>query len=117
MSGSNYCLLTYIRVSQETGKVVWYSHLFKNFLQFVVINTVKDFSIVSEAEVDVFLEFLCFLLDPMNVDYLISESVKSHIIKRGWNIHKYEILIIEDFFKKKFSALAFLKLEMPTLLL
>ena len=82
-----------------------------------MIHTVKSFSIVSEAEVDVFLEFLCFLLDPMNVDNLISESVKRHIIKRGWNIHKYEVLIIEDFLKKKFSALAFLKLEMPTLLL
>ena len=42
-----------MQVSEETGKVVWYSHLFKNFLQFVVIHTVKGFSIVSEAEVDV----------------------------------------------------------------
>ena len=53
----------------------------------------------------------------MNVDNLISESVKRHVIKKGWNMHKYEVLIIEDFFKKKFSALGFLKLEMPTLLL
>ena len=45
----------------------WYSHLFKNFPQFVVIHTVKSFSIVSEAEVDVFLEFSCFLCDPVNV--------------------------------------------------
>ena len=54
MSGSNCCLLTCIQVSQEIGKVVWYSHLFKNFPQFVVIQTVKDFSIVNEEEVDVF---------------------------------------------------------------
>ena len=56
MSDSNYCFLSCIQVSQETGKVVWYSHFFKNFLQFVVIHTVKGFSIVNEAEVDVFLD-------------------------------------------------------------
>ena len=48
--------MTDIQISQETGKVILYSYLFKNFLQFVVIHTVKGFSIVSEAEVDVFLE-------------------------------------------------------------
>ena len=51
MSTSNCCFLTCIQDSQETGKVVWYSHLFKNFLQFLVIHTVKGFSIVSEADV------------------------------------------------------------------
>jgi len=56
MSSSNCCFLTDIQISQETGKVISYSHLFKNFPQFVVIHTVKGFSIVSEAEVDVFLE-------------------------------------------------------------
>ena len=60
MCGSNYCFLTYIQISQEVGKVVWYSHLFRNFTQFVVIHTVKDFSVVNEAEVDVFLELSCF---------------------------------------------------------
>ena len=49
------------KVSQETGKVVWYSHMLKNFPQFVVIHKVKGFSIVNEAKVDVFLEFPCFL--------------------------------------------------------
>ena len=49
--------VTCIQVSQETGKLVWYSHLLKNFPQFVVIHIVKGFHIVSEAEVDVFLEF------------------------------------------------------------
>ena len=57
-SASNCCFLTCLQVSQEIDKVVWHSHLFKNFPQFVVIHTVKVFSIVNEAEVDVFLEFL-----------------------------------------------------------
>ena len=61
MSGSNCCILTCIHVSQEAGQVVWYSHLFKNFPQFVVIYIVKGFSEVNEAEIDVFLEFSCFL--------------------------------------------------------
>ena len=52
--------LTYIHISQEAGKVVWYSHLFQNLPQFVVIHTVKDFGIVSKAEVVVFLESLAF---------------------------------------------------------
>ena len=72
MSGSNYCFLNHIQVSQETGKVVWYSHHFKNFTQFVVIPTVRGLSVVSETEVDVFLELLCFLHNPMNVGNLIS---------------------------------------------
>ena len=61
MSTSNYCFLTCVQISQETGQVVWYSHLLKNFPQFVVIHTVKDFGVVSKAEVDVFLELLLFL--------------------------------------------------------
>ena len=60
MSGSDCCFLTCIGVSQEAGKVVWYFHPFKNFPQFVVIHTVKGLSIVNEAEVDIFLEFLAF---------------------------------------------------------
>ena len=63
MSSCNNCFLTCIQVSQESGKVVWYSHLLKNFPQFVVIYTVKGFSIVNEAEVNVFSGiFLPFLL-------------------------------------------------------
>ena len=54
--------------------MVWDSHLFKNFLQFVMIHTVKGFRIVNEAEVDIFLEFSCFLYDPTDVDNLISDS-------------------------------------------
>ena len=54
MSNSNCCFLTCIQVSEETGKGVWYSHLFQNFTQFVVIHTVKGFSVLNEAKVDVF---------------------------------------------------------------
>ena len=63
-----------MQVSQEAGKVVWYSHLLKNFPQLVVIHTVKGFSVVNEAEVDVFLEFSCFFSDPVDVGNLISGS-------------------------------------------
>ena len=52
--------------------MVWYSHVFKNFPQFVVIYTVKGFSVVNEAEVDVFLQFSCFFYDPVDVGSLIS---------------------------------------------
>ena len=61
-----------VHVSQETGEVVWYSHLFKNFPEFVVIHTVKGFGIVNKAEVDVFLEFSCLFYDLMDVGNLIS---------------------------------------------
>ena len=74
MSCSNYCFFTCIQVSQEAGKAVWYSHLFKNFPQFVVIYTVKGFSIVNKAEEDVFLEFSKFFLDPIDIGNLISGS-------------------------------------------
>ena len=60
MSSFNCCFLTCIQISQEAGKVVWYSYLFKNFPQFVVIHTVKGFGVVSKAGVDVFLEFFAF---------------------------------------------------------
>ena len=59
-TGSNYCFLTCIQVSQEAGQVVWYSHLSQNFPQFVVIHIVKGFGIVNKAEIHVFLELLLF---------------------------------------------------------
>ena len=74
MSGSNYCFLTCIRISQEVGKVVWYSHLLKNFPQFIVIHKVKGFSVVNKAEADVFLELSCFFYDPADVGDLTSDS-------------------------------------------
>ena len=54
--------------------MVWYSHLFKNFPQFVVIYTIEGFNVVNEAEVDIFLEFSSFFLDPTDVGNLISDS-------------------------------------------
>ena len=66
-------LLTCIQISQKTGKMVWYPHLFKNFPQFVAIHIVKSFCLVSEAEVDVFLWFSCFLHDSMGIGKLISD--------------------------------------------
>ena len=74
MSSSNCCFLTCIQISQEIGQVVWYSHLFQNFPQFNVIQTVKGFGIVNKAEIDVFLELSCFFDDPMDVGNLISGS-------------------------------------------
>ena len=71
MPGSDCCFLTCIHISQETDKVAWYSHHFKNFPQ-LVIHTVKDFSIDNEAEIDVFLEFSCFFYASTNVGDLIS---------------------------------------------
>ena len=71
MFGSNCCFWTCIQVLQEAGKLVWYSHLFKSFPQLFVIHTVEGFSIVSEAEVDVFLEFSFFLYDLTDVGNLI----------------------------------------------
>ena len=74
MSSSNCCFLTCIQISQEAGQVVWYSHLFQNFPQFLVIHTVKGFDIVNTAEIDVFLELSCFFDDPADVGNLFSGS-------------------------------------------
>jgi len=92
MSDSNCCFLTCIQISQEAGQLVWYSHLFQNFPQFVVIHTVKGFSIVNEAEVDVFLEFLCFLIDPADVGNLSSDS--SAFSKSSLNIWKFLVPVL-----------------------
>ena len=86
MSGSNCCFLACIRISHEAGMVVWYSHLLKN-VQFIVIHTVKGFSVVNKAEVDVFLEFSCFFYDPTDVGNLISGS--SAFSKSSLNIWKF----------------------------
>ena len=63
-----------MQISVGAGKVVWCSHLFKNFPQFVVIHRVKGFSTINETEVCVFLEFSCFFYDPTDVGNLISGS-------------------------------------------
>ena len=92
IQGSNCCFLTYIQVSEETGKMVWYSHLFKSFPQFVMVHTVEGFSIVDETEVGVFLEFPCFLYDPANVGNLISDS--STLSKPSWYIWKFSVHVL-----------------------
>ena len=73
MSSSNCCFLTCIQVFKETGKLPWY-FLSLRIFQFLVIHTVKDFCVISEAELDVFVEFLCFFYDPADVSPLISGS-------------------------------------------
>ena len=92
MSCSNFCFLTCIQISQEAGQVVWYSHLFKNFLQFVVIHTVKAFGVVNKAEIDVFLELSCFFCDSADVGNLISGSPA--FSKSSLNIWKFTVNIL-----------------------
>ena len=92
VSGSNYCFLTCTQVSQGTGKVVWYLHLFNNLPQFVVIRTVKGFGVVNEAEVDVFLEFSCFIYDPIDVGNLT--CVSSAFSKSSLNIWKFSVHVL-----------------------
>ena len=72
--------------------MVWYSHLLKNFPQFVVTHTVKGFSVVNKAQVDVFLELSCFFDDPADVGNLISGS--SAFSKSSLNIWKFTVHIL-----------------------
>ena len=92
MSSSNCCFLTWIQVSQEAGQVVWYSHLFQNFPQFIVIHAVKGFGIVNKAEIDVFLELSYFFDDPADVGNLISDS--SAFSKTSLSIWKFMVHIL-----------------------
>ena len=92
MSSSNCCFLICIQISQEAGQVVWYSHLFKNFPQFVVIHTVKGFGVVCKAEIDVFLELSCFFNDLVDVGSLISGP--SAISKSSLNIWKFTVHVL-----------------------
>ena len=87
MFGSNCCFLTLIQVSQETGKVVWYSHLFKNFPQFFVIHTGIGFSLLNEAEVEGYGELPCFLPDPLNVGSLTSASLNPSLYIWNFLVH------------------------------
>ena len=72
--------------------MVWYSYLFKNFPQFVVIHTVKGFTVANEAEVDVFVELSCFFFDPTDVGNLISDS--SAFSKSNLNIWKFSVHVL-----------------------
>ena len=92
MSSSNCCFLTCIQIFQEAGRVVWYFHFLKNFLQFVVIHIVKTFGVVNKVEVDVFLELPCFLDDPTDVGNLISGS--SAYPKYNLNIWKFTVHVL-----------------------
>ena len=70
----NCCFLTCLQISQDAGQVIWYSHFFQNFLEFVVVHTVNGFGIINKADVDVFLEFSSSFYDPTDVGNLISGS-------------------------------------------
>ena len=72
--------------------MVWYSHLFQNFPQFIVIHTVKGFGIVNKAEIDVFLELSCFFDDPADVGNLISGS--SAFSKTSLNIREFTVHVL-----------------------
>ena len=80
-----------MQISQEADQVVWYSHFFQNFPQFIVIHTVKGFGIVNKAEIDVYLELFCFFDDPADVGSLISGS--SAFSKSSLNIWKFLVLL------------------------
>ena len=90
MSGSNYCFLTCLQVSHEAGKV-WYSHLFKDFPQFVVVHTVKGFGVVNKAEVDFFWNSR-FFDDPADVGNLTSGS--SAFSKSSFNIWEFIVHVL-----------------------
>ena len=87
MSSSN-C----IQISQEADQVVWYSHLFQNFPEFVVVHTIKDFGIVNKAEIDIFLEHSCYFDDSTDVGNLISDS--SAFSKSSLNIWKFMVHLL-----------------------
>ena len=96
MSSSNCCFLTCIQVSQEAGKVVWYSYLFQYFSVCYDPNS-QGFSIKSK----VFLEFLCFYYDPVYVGNLISGS--SAFSKSSFYIWKFSVHILLKHYLKDFE--------------
>ena len=92
MSSSTCCFLTCIQVSQEAGQVVWYSHLFQSFPQFIVIHTVKGFGIVNKAEIDIFLECSCFFNDPDIGNLISCSSALSQISLNIWEFMVHALL-------------------------
>ena len=81
-----------MQISQETGKVIWYSHLLKYFPHFVVIYTVKVFGVINKTEVDVSLVSSCFLNDPTDIGKLISGS--SAFSKSSLNFRKFTVHVL-----------------------
>ena len=121
MSSSNWFFLTCIQICQEAGQVVWYSHLFQNFPQIVVIYIVKGFGIFYKADIDDFLELSCFFDDPTDVGNLISSS--SAFSKSSLNIWKFTVHVLlkpglenfEDHFPAAAAAAAKSLQSCPTL--
>ena len=114
MSSSICGFLTCIQVSPEAGQVVCYSQLLKNFPEFVVIHTVKGFSVVNKAEVDVFLELSCFFNDPAAVGHWISGS--SAFSKSRLNIWMFMVHVLLKPGLEKF-AIFLLVCEMSVIVL
>ena len=96
MSSCKCCFLTCIQISQETDQVVWYSHLLKNFPQFIVIHRVKGFGIVNKAEIDAFLELSCFFDDPVDVGNLISGSFAFSKTSLNIEVQFYKMKIVNE---------------------
>ena len=100
MSSSNCCFLTWIKISQEAGQVIWHSRRLRIF-QFVVIYTVKGFGVINKAEVDVFLVPFCFFDDSMDVGNLISGS--SAFSKSSLNSWKFTVHVLLKLGLEKFE--------------
>ena len=93
--------------------MVWYSHLFQNFPQFIVIHAVKGFGTVNKAEVDIFLELSCFFNDPSDVGNLISgSSAFSKTSLNSWKFTVHVLLkpVLENF-EHYFTSMAGIKIS------
>ena len=95
--------------------MVWYSHLFQNFPQFIVIHTVKGFGIVNKAEIDVFLELSYFFHDPVDVSSLISGS--SAFSKTSLNIREFTVHVLLKPALENFLSITLLACEMSAIVL
>ena len=93
MSSSNCCFLICIQISQEGGQVVWYSHLFQNFPQIIVIHIVKGFGIVTKAEIVVFWNPLAFLMIQRML--AIWSLVPLPFLNPAWNLEVHSSCIVE----------------------
>ena len=103
MSSSDCCFLTCIQISQEAGQVVWYSYLFQNFPQLIVIHTVKGFGLVNKAEIDVFLELSCLFYDPTDVGILISDS--SAFLNLAWTSGSSWYVLLKSGLENYFASM------------